>query len=92
MKLNREFYKLPIHFDVERLTSEVRQFQEHEWREHPHKYPGNSALVLISVNGEINDAIDGPMATTEYLERCPYIRQVLAAFKTVFGCSRLMRR
>jgi hypothetical protein len=91
VKLNREFYKLPIHFDVGRLTAEVRQFQEQEWREHPHKYAGNSAMVLISVNGELNDAIDGPMATTEYLERCPYIRQVLAAFNTVFGRSRLMR-
>lgn len=60
--------------------------------EHPHKYPGKSALVLISANGEINDASDGRMATTEYLERCPHLRQVLTAVKTVFGRSRLVQR
>lgn len=91
MKLKREFYKLPIRFDAERLAAEAEQFNAQEWREHPQKYAGNSSIPLITVNGDINDAIDGPMATTELLARCPYIQQVLAAFKTVFGRSRLMR-
>ena len=91
MKLKREFYKLPVQFDAERLAAELRNFTEQDWREHPHKYQGNSSIPLITVNGEINDDIDGPMAATEYLSRCAYIQQVLAAFKTVFGRSRLMR-
>jgi len=91
MKLKREFYKLPVQFDAARLAAEAEQFSEQEWREHPQKYQGNSSVPLITVNGGINDAIDGPMATTELLARCPYIQQVLAAFNTVFGRSRLMR-
>lgn len=91
MKLRREFYKLPVQFDAARLAAEVGQFREQDWREHPQKYQGNSSIPLITVDGGINDAIDGPMAMTEYLARCPYIQQVLAAFKTVFGRSRLMR-
>ena len=91
MRLKREFYKLPVRFDVARMVEEVSGFSEEEWREHPHKYPGNTAMVLISVRGELNDDIAGPMAVTEKLRRCPYLQQVLASFNTVFGRSRLMR-
>ncbi len=66
-------------------------FAEDEWREHPQKYAGNSAMVLISPHGEITDDMYGPMAVTEKLRRCPYLQQVLASFDTVFGRSRLMR-
>lgn len=91
MRLKREFYQLPVRFDVARMVEEVSGFSEEEWREHPHKYPGNTAMVLISVRGELNDDIAGPMAVTEKLRRCPYLQQVLASFNTVFGRSRLMR-
>ncbi len=91
MKLKREFYKLPLCFDSERLAEEVSNFSEDEWREHPQKFPGNTSMVLISARGELNDEMSGPMAITEKLRRCPYIQQVLASFKTVFGRSRLMR-
>lgn len=91
MKLKREFYKLPIQFDVAHLVAELEQYAEQDWREHPQKYHGNTSIPLITVNGGINDAIDGPMATTDYLAHCPYIQQVLASFNTVFGRSRLMR-
>jgi hypothetical protein len=91
MRLKREFYKLPLRFDVARLVEEVSGFAEEEWREHPQKFPGNSAMVLISARGEINDEMDGPMAATEKLHRCPYLQQVLSSFETVFGRSRLMR-
>jgi hypothetical protein len=91
MKLKREFYKLPIQFDVARLVTELGQYAEQDWREHPQKYQGNSSIPLITVNGGINDDIDGPMAATEYLLRSPYLQQVLASFDTVFGRSRLMR-
>jgi hypothetical protein len=91
MRLKREFYKLPLRFDVARLVEEVSGFAEEEWREHPQKFPGNSAMVLISARGELNDEMHGPMAVTEKLRRCPYLQQVLASFNTVFGRSRLMR-
>jgi hypothetical protein len=91
MRLKREFYKFPLRFDVARLVAEASGFAEEEWREHPQKFAGNSAMILISVRGGINDDTYGPMGVTEKLRRCPYIQQVLASFDTVLGRSRLMR-
>lgn len=91
MKLDTEFIRLPLRFDVNRLAEEVVVFGGHEWRDHPTGYDGNSALILISRNGEQNDQFIGPMKPTPALDRCPYIKQVLASFQTVYGRSRLMR-
>jgi len=91
MRLDTEFYKLPLRFDPERLAAEVLQFREDEWCAHPQAYPGNSAIPLISVGGGINDEVRGPMKPTPFLERCPYLQQILAAFGMVVGRSRLMR-
>ncbi len=90
MKLASEFIRLPYRFDVERLTAEVRAFETSEWLPHIQGFPGNNAIPLISLNGEMNDDFNGPMRVTEKLERSPYIRQVLASFGEVFGRSRLM--
>lgn len=91
MKLDSEFIKLPLKFDIDRLVEEASQFREPEWRPHPMGFKGNSALVLISRDGGLNDDMAGKMAPTPYLARCPYIRQVIATFESVFGRSRLMR-
>ncbi|HTT07167.1 MAG TPA: sulfotransferase [Gammaproteobacteria bacterium] len=91
MKLNAEFYRLPLRFDVQRLTEEVNGFSEQEWRDHPQGYEGNTAMVLVSAHGGQNDDMEGPMQVTEKLDRCPYVRQILASFNTVIGRSRLMR-
>ena len=91
MKLDTEFIRLPLRFDVARLSEEISAFEESEWRAHPTGFKGNSALILISKNGEQNDHFSGPMRPTPALGRCPYIKQVLASFQTVFGRSRLMR-
>ena len=45
----------------------------------------------MSVDGEQNDTLAGPMRPTPLLERCPYFQQVMASFDTVVGRSRLMR-
>ena len=79
MKLTSEFYKLPLRFDPARLASEVLQFTEAEWRAHPQGHPGNTAIPLVSVGGGINDEVRGPMAMTPFLQRCPYLQQVLEA-------------
>lgn len=91
MKLATEFIRLPIRFDVVRLRQEIGAFAESEWRKHPSGYSGNSAIPLITVNGTDNDEVGGPMLPTRHLERCPYIRQILAHFGVVWGRSRLMR-
>ncbi len=91
MRLSSAFVKLPLRFDIERLASEATQFSEAEWVYHPLRKIGNTALPLISVNGEINNLFEGEMKPTVALEHCPYIRQVISSFNTVVGRSRLMR-
>ncbi|MEC9341967.1 MAG: sulfotransferase [Pseudomonadota bacterium] len=91
MQLSAEFYRLPLRFDAERLREEVESMDETDWRPHPQGFAGNSALILVSRDGEINDDMSGPMAPTPLLERCPYLKQVMASFNTVIGRSRLMR-
>ncbi len=92
MRLDTEFIKLPLRFDAERLAAEVARIDETSWRPHPQGHPGNSALPLIAAGGEpLNDAAKGPMRPTPHLARLPYLRQVLAAFQSVLGRTRLMR-
>lgn len=92
MKLDTEFIKLPLRFDAERLADEVAGFFEDEWKPHPQGYPGNSAVSLIAAGGDpLNDATKGPMLPTPSLPRCRYLRQVLAAFQSTIGRTRLMR-
>jgi len=91
MKLETEFVKLPLLFDVERLSKEIAQFSADEWIGHTTGYAGNSAIPLISLDGEFNDAMHGPMQPTAALARCEYIRQIMTAFGEVFSRSRLMR-
>ena len=91
MKLKYEFFKLPLGFDVDKLTEEVLSLSDSDWMPHPDGFEGNSSVPLISLNGEKNNAFDGPMKTTKILQRLPYIQQVIASFGEVFGRSRLMR-
>jgi hypothetical protein len=91
MKLVHPFYRLPLRVDVERLRAEVAQFTESDWQRHPDGFPGNSAIRLISAEGCESDDFVGRMRPTPQLQRCPYIRQILAAFGVVWSRSRLMR-
>ncbi|HWW62324.1 MAG TPA: aspartyl/asparaginyl beta-hydroxylase domain-containing protein, partial [Thermoanaerobaculia bacterium] len=92
MKLEQELIRLPLTFNAARLAEEIAQFDESDWRPHPQGYAGNSALPLIAVNGDPDDdEVKGAMRATPHLARCPYLRQVLAAFHAVWGRTRLMR-
>lgn len=91
MRLPAPFIKLPLRFDTARLRAEVGQFSEGEWRAHPQGFAGNSALILVSHEGGENDDTSGRMLPAPRLDRCPYLRQVMASFQTVIGRSRLMR-
>lgn len=92
MQLDVPFVRLPLHFDASRLVQEVEEIGEDAWRPHPQGNAGNSALPLISVDGDpANEGTAGSMRPTEHLARMPYVMQVLESFGTVFGRSRLMR-
>ncbi len=92
MQLTAPFFQLPLRFDAARLAAEVAQFTPAEWRPHPQNLPGNSALPFIARHGNpLDDGLVGPMLPTPYLERCPYVAQVMAALDVPLGRSRLMR-
>ncbi|MGA9827371.1 MAG: aspartyl/asparaginyl beta-hydroxylase domain-containing protein, partial [Rhodanobacteraceae bacterium] len=92
MKLEVPFVQLPLAFDAERLLAEVNAIGEEAWRPHPQGYEGNSALPLISTNGDPDDdSVAGVMRPTPYLERCPTLVAALGALGAVWGRSRLMR-
>jgi len=90
MKLNHEFIKLPLMFDVAQMQYEVNQFSIDDWQPHHEKFIGNSAIPLISVNGGKNNTFKGKMLPTQALKQSKYLLQVLASFNQVFGRSRLM--
>jgi hypothetical protein len=91
MRLPQPFFRLPLKFDAERLRAEMDALPVSAWARHPTSYEGNSSLRLISVRGEENDTLRGPMRPTPHLRASPYMRQVLASFGVVWSRSRLMR-
>lgn len=93
MRLESEFYRLPLRFDVDKMIEEISAFPESQWRTHPKGLAGNSSLILVSANGEMNDDFAGsaPMKITPLLARCQYLQQVIASFNTPVSRTRLMR-
>lgn len=92
MKLQAPFLQLPLMFDAGALAAEISALGEAGWLPHPSGYVGNDFLPLISAYGEpANEAFEGPMRPTPWLERCPYLSQVLASLGATLGRTRLMR-
>jgi len=91
MELSRPFIRLPFRFDANRLKQELAQFEPSTWMAHPNRLNGNSAIPLVSLNGEDNDDFAGAMQVTPHLQRCDYVSQVMASFGEVIARSRFMR-
>lgn len=92
MKLQDPFIQLPLKFDSAILLDEINALGESAWRPHPEGFPGNSALTLITTDGDPDsNELGGAMRATPYLEKCPYLMQVLGSIDTVWGRTRLMR-
>ena len=92
MKLQVPFIQLPIAFDAKALADEVSRVDPTSWRAHPSGLAGNSALTLITANGNPDDeSLSGSMQPTPALLACPYLMQVLQALGATWGRSRLMR-
>lgn len=93
MKLPVPFIQLPLQFDADALAAEINTLDESLWRPHPSGLPGNTALPLVTVNGDGDkgDELCGPMRPTPALKQCPYMRQAIASLDAVVGRVRLMR-
>src|SRR6185437_8426701 len=87
MKLDTELYRLPLCFDARRLEEEVASVDEAAWQRTAPGELGEASLSLIAAPA--GHAV-GPQAVTAHLERCPYLRQVLAALSCVMGWTRLL--
>jgi aspartyl/asparaginyl beta-hydroxylase len=90
MRLTQPLLKLPIGFCADILAAEVGALPQSAWDPHPTGFAGNEAVRLVTPGGELTDAIEGPMAPTPHLLRCPYIMEVMAELGGVWGRSRLM--
>lgn len=90
MRLKTPFLKLPIRFDAEALAAEARALPPSAWTPHPTGFVGNEAVRLVTPGGEDSDNIEGPMAATDSLNRCDYVRQIMAEIGGVWGRSRFM--
>lgn len=92
MKLQVPFLQLPVTFDAGVLAAEIAALGEQVWRPHPQGFAGNSAVPLVSQDGDPqSDAVRGLMRPTPQLVQCPYLQQVMATIGGVWGRSRLMR-
>lgn len=92
MKLQVPFLQLPVAFDAAALAREIATIDESRWRPHPNKLPGNSALTLVSADGDPdNDDLAGEMRPTPVLDELPRVKEVLASLGATWGRSRLMR-
>lgn len=93
--------RLPLAFDAARMAAEVAAIAEEDWIPHfvAQNYEGGWSIVPLRCNAgathPIMMAVSDPMATafdeTPWLQRSPYLREVLAAFPCPLLTVRLMR-
>lgn len=92
MKLHVPFIQLPVLFDASALLEEILSIEESAWRGRTQNDDGNSALTLITTDGDPdNDELSGVMRPTPWLQRLPYTQQVLQSLGATWGRARLMR-
>lgn len=90
MRFARPLIQLPIRFDPALLAAEVAALPPSAWVPHPQGFAGNDAVPLVTVDGGLNNAFDGPMAASEHLLAMPYIMALMAKLGGTWGRSRLM--
>ncbi|MFA5966339.1 MAG: aspartyl/asparaginyl beta-hydroxylase domain-containing protein [Sphingomonas sp.] len=93
--------RLPFTFDVARLRADLDRLLRHDWTEHfvRQNYDGmwdvlplrsklgaTHPIMMIYSDSTATEFVDGPM-----LAEAPYIREVLAAFRSPLRSVRLMR-
>lgn len=90
LKFDHPFLRLPRRYCAETIAAEVAAIGPSAWVPHPGNIPGNDALLLITPEGQITNGFTGPMAPTEYLDRMPYVMEIMADLGGVWGRSRFM--
>ncbi len=91
--------RLPLSFAANRLADDLAQITPEEWTPHynPNDYEGEwTGVALRSVGGAAASLYADPspqavFADTPVLDRCPYLREVLAQFPCPLRSVRLLR-
>jgi hypothetical protein len=89
MKLDTEFYKLPVTFDPNLVYEEICRVEPYRWV--PRGNPRYLSLPLVSHHGLDTQHPSAPTWPTDNLERCPYLRQVLSHFRSPLTDVRVRR-
>lgn len=92
-------WPLPLQFDPARLQADLARIAPEEWIPHfnTNYYEGDwSGISLRAARGSHLQLYQDPTAhgvfeDTEFLERCPYFREVLSAFNCELESVRLLR-
>lgn len=91
LKIEYSLFKTGFEFDADRILSEVNNKY---WIDHNLDHmirAGNSALLLVTSNGESNHSFTSPMKSTDALKDMPYTRSVWDKLGLPLLRSRLMR-
>jgi hypothetical protein len=92
-------FKLPFGFDPQLLRADLEQVADDEWVAHFNKgyFEGEwTGVALRSFDGLMSRLFsamqtDQPFADTPLLDRCPYVRTVLATFQCTLRSVRFLR-
>ncbi|HSH96560.1 MAG TPA: aspartyl/asparaginyl beta-hydroxylase domain-containing protein [Roseimicrobium sp.] len=96
----RDRLRLPFIFNRERLQADLRRLQEDAWVDHFVKQNYSGSWSILPLRGPANathpvmmiysDPSCSTFADTPFLERSPYLREVLATFECDLDAVRLM--
>ena len=81
------YLRLPLAFDVERMRADLAAIGEEAWIAHYNTGAyenGWRCVPLRSVDGRADHIMaleEGAYQDTHWLQRCPYLREVIASFR-----------
>ncbi len=96
MSHNTTYCKLPISFDIGRLTDDLKKIKETDWLDHSNTSAYDNAwrcVPLRSVDGKSDHILslsDKHYKDTTLLKRCRYFQEVIDSFKCEKTSVRLM--
>lgn len=96
MQYKTKYCKLPISFDIGRLTDDLKKIKETDWLDHVNTSAYDNAwrcVPLRSVDGKSDHILslsDKHYKDTTILKRCPYFQEVIDSFKCEKTSVRLM--
>ena len=95
--MNPSFSKLPISFSIDKLQKELAICETDLWTPHfnTNRYEGNwTSVSLRSQSGLVNDITsfaNKSYKNTNFLDRCPYFKEIIDWFQCEKEAVRLLR-